>query len=157
MLRQSATKTLPLTLRLTSLLVRTFLRAPKAADAYIMRLSTSASEVREWWTIEPRYLNSVVKYLFCSTRRLRTANSTPLVSISCHLAPFVELGWKVITLKNLFQSSAPIHLWASKKTPSTIKETLTSSRHDIWAKLRYGNVPSWVQKLTRKTQMSKQK
>jgi hypothetical protein len=25
-----------------------------------MRLSTSASEVRKWWTIEPRYLNSVV-------------------------------------------------------------------------------------------------
>jgi hypothetical protein len=26
----------------------------------------------------------------------------------------------------------------------------TSSRKDIWAKFRYGNVPSWVQKLTRK-------
>jgi hypothetical protein len=28
------------------------------------------------------------------------------------------------------------------KTPSTTKETPTSSRQDIWAKLRYGNVPS---------------
>jgi hypothetical protein len=27
----------------------------------------------------------------------------PLVSISRHLAPFDELGWKVITLKGLFQ------------------------------------------------------
>jgi hypothetical protein len=30
-----------------SLLVRMFLRAPKTADADLMRLSTSASEVRE--------------------------------------------------------------------------------------------------------------
>jgi hypothetical protein len=44
--------------------------------------------------------------LFCSTRRFRNANSTPLISISRHLAPFNELGWKVITLKGLFQSSA---------------------------------------------------
>jgi hypothetical protein len=42
------------------------------------------------------------------------------------------------------------------KTPNTTKETPTSSRQDIWAKLRYGNVPSLVQKLTRKTQMSGQ-
>jgi hypothetical protein len=27
-------------------------------------------------------------------------------------------------------------------TPSTTKETPTSSRQDIWAKLQYGNVPS---------------
>jgi hypothetical protein len=39
---------------------------------------------------------------------------------------------------------------------STIKETPTTSRQDIWAKLRYGNVPSWVQKFTRKLQMSNQ-
>jgi hypothetical protein len=54
--------------------------------------------------------------LFCSTRRSRTANSKPLVSISCHLAPFDELGWKVITQKGLLQSSAPVHLWASKRS-----------------------------------------
>jgi hypothetical protein len=44
----------------------------------------------------------------------------------------------------------------SSKTPSTTIETPISSRQDIWAKIRYGNVPSWVQKLTRKLQMSKQ-
>jgi hypothetical protein len=42
------------------------------------------------------------------------------------------------------------------KTPSATKETPISSRQDIWAKLRYGNVPSRAQKLTRKLQMSKQ-
>jgi hypothetical protein len=42
------------------------------------------------------------------------------------------------------------------KMPSATKETPTSSQEDIWAELRYGNVPSWVQKLTRKLQMSKQ-
>jgi hypothetical protein len=42
------------------------------------------------------------------------------------------------------------------KTPRTTKETPTSSRQDNWAELRYGNLPSWVQKLTRKIQMSKQ-
>jgi hypothetical protein len=41
------------------------------------------------------------------------------------------------------------------KTPSTTKETPTSSSQDIWASLRYGDVPSGVQKLTRKLQMSK--
>jgi hypothetical protein len=41
------------------------------------------------------------------------------------------------------------------KTPNTTKETPISFRQDIWAKPRYGNVSSWVQKLTRKTQMSK--
>ncbi len=43
------------------LLVKMFLSAPKAAVADLMRLSTSASEVRELWVIEPRYLNSCVK------------------------------------------------------------------------------------------------
>jgi hypothetical protein len=38
-----------------------FLSAPKAAVADLIRLSTSASDVSEWWSIEPRYLNSVVK------------------------------------------------------------------------------------------------
>jgi hypothetical protein len=38
-----------------------------------------------------------------------------LVSISRHLALFDELGWKAITLKGLFQSSAPVHLWAAKR------------------------------------------
>jgi hypothetical protein len=42
------------------------------------------------------------------------------------------------------------------KTPSTTKETPTSSRQDIWAKLRYRNIPSRVQKLPRKIQISKQ-
>jgi hypothetical protein len=42
------------------------------------------------------------------------------------------------------------------KTPSTTKEKPTSSRQDIWAQLRNGNVPSRVQKLTRKIQMSGQ-
>jgi hypothetical protein len=31
------------------------LRALKKADADLMRLATSASEVRKWWMIEPRY------------------------------------------------------------------------------------------------------
>jgi hypothetical protein len=43
------------------------------------------------------------------------------------------------------------------KPPSTTKETPTSSRQDIWAKLRNGTVPSWVQKLKRKFQIRKQK
>jgi hypothetical protein len=30
---------------------------------------------------------------FCSTRYFRTANSTSLISISHHLAPFDELSW----------------------------------------------------------------
>jgi hypothetical protein len=51
---------------------------------------------------------------FC-TRHFRTANSTPLISISLNLAPFGELGWKVITLKGLFQSSASAHLWAPEE------------------------------------------
>jgi hypothetical protein len=53
--------------------------------------------------------------LFWSARGFRTAKSTPLISISRHLAPFDKLSWKVITLKGLFQSSAPVHLWASER------------------------------------------
>jgi hypothetical protein len=40
------------------------------------------------------------------------------------------------------------------KMPSATKETLVSSRQDIWAELRYGTALSQVQKLTRKFQMS---
>jgi hypothetical protein len=47
-------------------------------------------------------------------------------------------------------------LICGSKMPSATKETPTSSRRDIWAKLRYGTVTSWVQKLARKFQMSKQ-
>jgi hypothetical protein len=61
---------------------------------------------------QPRCLVVRFRCLFCCTRHFRTANSTPLISISCHLAPFDKLGWKVITLKGLFKSSAPINLWA---------------------------------------------
>jgi hypothetical protein len=43
--------------------------------------------------------------LSCCTRRFRTANSTPLISISRHLAQIDNLGFKVIALKDLFQSS----------------------------------------------------
>jgi hypothetical protein len=39
-----------------------------------------------------------------------------LISISRNLAPFDKLGWKVITLKRLVQSSAPVHLWAPKRS-----------------------------------------
>jgi hypothetical protein len=42
------------------------------------------------------------------------------------------------------------------KMPSATKETPLSSRQDIWTEHRYGTVPSWVQKLKRKLQMSKQ-
>jgi hypothetical protein len=42
------------------------------------------------------------------------------------------------------------------KMPSAKKETPTSLRQDIWAELRYGTVPSRVQKLTRTFQISKQ-
>jgi hypothetical protein len=42
------------------------------------------------------------------------------------------------------------------KISSATKETPTSSRQDIRAELRYGTIPSWVQKLTRELQMSKQ-
>jgi hypothetical protein len=35
-------------------------------------------------------------------------------------------------------------------------QRIQATRQDIWAKLRYGNVPLWVQKLTRNIQMSKQ-
>jgi hypothetical protein len=41
------------------------------------------------------------------------------------------------------------------KMPSGTKETSSSSRQDIWAELRYGIIPSSVQKRTRKFQMSK--
>jgi hypothetical protein len=64
----------------------------------------------------PDVLSGGGRCLFGSTRRFRTANSTPLVSISRHLAPFDELGWKVITLKSLLQSSTPVYLWASKRS-----------------------------------------
>jgi hypothetical protein len=52
----------------------------------------------------------------CGTCHFGTANTTPLFSISRHLAPFGKLGWKVITLKDLFQSSAPVHLWAFERS-----------------------------------------
>jgi hypothetical protein len=42
------------------------------------------------------------------TRCFRTANSTPLASISRHLAPFEELGWKAITPKGLFLEFGPV-------------------------------------------------
>jgi hypothetical protein len=42
------------------------------------------------------------------------------------------------------------------ETLSATKDTPTSFRQDIWAKLRYGDVPLWVQKLTRKFKKSKQ-
>jgi hypothetical protein len=54
--------------------------------------------------------------LFCSSRHFRTANSTPLISISRHLAPFYKLRWRIITLKGPFQSSAPDHLWATERS-----------------------------------------
>jgi hypothetical protein len=44
----------------------------------------------------------------------------------------------------------------SSKMPSATEETPTSSRQDIWAELRYGTIPSWLQKLTRKHSTSKQ-
>jgi hypothetical protein len=53
---------------------------------------------------------------FCSSRHFRTANSTPLISIRWNLAPFDKHSWKVIILKGLFQSLAPIHLRASERT-----------------------------------------
>jgi hypothetical protein len=55
--------------------------------------------------------------------------------------------------------AADRNLWCAvcgSKMPSASKETPTSSRQDIWAELPYGNVPSWVQKFTRKLHMSKQ-
>jgi hypothetical protein len=52
-----------------SLLVRMFLRAPKAADADPMRLSTCASEVREWWTIWTK--------IFEFRRKIEEAKSIP--------------------------------------------------------------------------------
>jgi hypothetical protein len=42
------------------------------------------------------------------------------------------------------------------KMPSATKETPASSRHDIWAELRYGTIPLLVQRFKRKLQMSKQ-
>jgi hypothetical protein len=66
--------------------------------------------------LSPDVLSGGGRCLFCSTWRFRTANSTPLVSVSRHFAPFVEPGWKVITEKCLFQSSAPVHSWASKRS-----------------------------------------
>jgi hypothetical protein len=47
------------------------------------------------------------RFLFCSTRRFRTANSTPLISISRHFAPFEKLGWKAVTLKGFFSEFGP--------------------------------------------------
>jgi hypothetical protein len=38
---------------------------------------------------------------------------------------------------------------------SATKETQASSRQENWAELRYGTVPSLVQKVTQKFQMSK--
>jgi hypothetical protein len=51
------------------------------------------------------------------------------------------------------------NLWRAicgSNMPSATKETPTYSLQDIWAELRYGTVPSLVQKLSRKFQMSKQ-
>jgi hypothetical protein len=85
--------------------------------------------------LSPDVLPGGGRCLFCSTRRFRTANSTPLVSISCHLTPFDELGWKVITQKGLFQSSAPVHLWASKRSkivdPTTSRRTETPRERSV--------------------------
>jgi hypothetical protein len=53
---------------------------------------------------------------FLAHRPIRTANSTSLISISRHLAPFDKVSWKVITQKCLFQSSAPVHLWAPERS-----------------------------------------
>jgi hypothetical protein len=52
----------------------------------------------------------------CFARYFRTANSTPLISISRHLAPFEELSLKVITQKFPFQSSASVHTWAPARS-----------------------------------------
>ena len=41
--------------------MKAFLSAAKAAVADLIRLSTSASELREQCTIDPRYLSSCVK------------------------------------------------------------------------------------------------
>jgi hypothetical protein len=60
--------------------------------------------------LSPDFLSGGGRCLFWSTRHFRTANSTPMISISRHLAPFKKLGRKVITQKGLFQSSAPDHL-----------------------------------------------
>ncbi len=59
-LRHKAVYIRPLILRYMFLLVKMFLSASKAAVADLMRLPTSASEVRGLWMIKPRYLNSCV-------------------------------------------------------------------------------------------------
>jgi hypothetical protein len=56
-----------------------------------------------------------VSLLFCIWH-FRTGNSTPLISISRHLAPFDKFGWKVITLKGLFQILALVRLWVSERS-----------------------------------------
>jgi hypothetical protein len=56
------------------------------------------------------------RFLFCRARQFRIANSTPLILISRNLAPFENLSWKVINQMCLFQSSAPVHLWASARS-----------------------------------------
>ncbi len=50
-----------------------FLRAPKAAVVDLTRLSTSASELREQCTIEPKYLNSVVKSIKLDIKNIDAA------------------------------------------------------------------------------------
>jgi hypothetical protein len=40
----------------------------------------------------------------------------PLISISRKVTPLDKLGWKVITLKGILHSSAPVHFWAPERS-----------------------------------------
>jgi hypothetical protein len=66
--------------------------------------------------LSPDVLSGGGRCLFYCAQHFRTANSTPLISISRNIVPFAELSWKAITQKCLFQSSAPIYLWAPARS-----------------------------------------
>jgi hypothetical protein len=66
--------------------------------------------------LSPGVLSGGVRCLNCCARHLRTANSTPLISISRNLVPFDKLNWKVITRKCLLWTSALFHLWAPARS-----------------------------------------
>jgi hypothetical protein len=65
--------------------------------------------------------------LFCCIRLFRTASSMLFTSISCNLALFGKLSWKVNTQKSLFQISAPIQFWAPARSRIVDPATKDSS------------------------------
>jgi hypothetical protein len=154
MLKQSATKALPLTLRSMSLLVSMFLTLPALlreikdgpSQKYVARmpLTRATKNILTSWVDNPQTLSDADKWTGAElwkrhfrvmTFQLRSSNGARLRLIKINGVLFAVLKCRV-----------------QQKRPRPRRDK-KSVRAEGW----YGTVSLWVQKLTQKFQMNKQK